>query len=48
LIELVVKELVGAAWRPRDNENNAADDLASLASFIRQNTKSALQKQMGA
>ena len=47
LIELVVKELVGAAWRPRDNENNAADDLASLASFIRQNTKSALQKQMG-
>ena len=48
LIELVVKELVGAAWRPRDNENNAADDLASLASFIRQNIKSALQKQMGA
>jgi hypothetical protein len=48
LIELVVKELVGAAWRPKDSENNAADDLASLASFIRQNTKSALQKQMGA
>ena len=46
LIELVVKELVGAAWRPKDSENNAADDLASLATFIRNNTKSALQRQM--
>ena len=46
LIELVVKELVGAAWRPKDSTNNATDDLADLAYFIRKNVKSALQKQM--
>ena len=46
LIELVVKQLVGAAWRPKDSTNNAADDLADLAYFIRKNVKSALQKQM--
>ena len=30
LIELVVKELVGAAYRPKDENNNAADDLARV------------------
>lgn len=46
LIELVVKELSGASWRPQDDSNNAQDDLASLASYIAQNTKSDLQKKM--
>lgn len=46
LIELVVKELLGASWRPRDTYNNAADDLADLATFIRRNAKSSLQKQI--
>lgn len=46
LIELVVKELLGAAWRPKDSTNNAADDLADLATFIRRNAKSSLQKQI--
>lgn len=46
LIELVVKELVGASYRPRDDQNNAADDLSDLASFIRRNMKSAMQQQI--
>lgn len=46
MIELVVKELLGAAWRPRDTMNNAADDLADLVTFVRRNMKSAVQKQI--
>lgn len=46
LIELVVKELLGAAYRPSDSENNAMDDLANLANFIARNAKSNLQKQI--
>ena len=30
LIELVVKELVGANYRPEDKENNATDDLSGI------------------
>lgn len=48
LIELVVKQLVGAAYRPADKQNDADDALASLTSFIRNNVKSALQKQIEA
>lgn len=46
LIEMVVKEIVGAAWRPKDGQNNANDDLADIATFIRNNAKSALRKQI--
>ena len=46
LIEMTVKELLGASYRPEDSENNASDDLANLASFIQRNTKSALSKQL--
>lgn len=46
LIELVVKELVGANYRPKDSTNDAADNMAELATFIRNNVKSALQKQI--
>ena len=46
IIELVVKELLGAAYRPSDSENNAMDDLANLANFIARNAKSNLQKQI--
>ena len=46
LVELVVKELLGVAYRPNDTENNANDDIADLASFIRRNSKSALAKQL--
>lgn len=46
LIELVAKEVLGANYRPKDGLNNASDDLSDLASFIRRNAKSALQKQI--
>ena len=39
LLELVVKDVLGAAYRPKDRDNNASDDLANLAAFIRQNMK---------
>ena len=34
LIEMVVKELLGAAYRPADTINNANDDMASMANFL--------------
>lgn len=46
VVELVVKELLGASYRPEDSENNASDDIANLASFIQRNAKSSLAKQL--
>lgn len=46
MIELVVKELLGVNYRPKDNQNNATDDLADIASFVRRNIKSQLAKQI--
>lgn len=48
LIELIVKELTAAAWRQKDDTNNASDDLANLMAYINKNTKSPLQKQIEA
>lgn len=48
LIDTLVKEIVGAAWRPSDDANTANDELANLASYIRQNAKSNLRKQIEA
>lgn len=39
LIELILKEVLGAAYRPADDKNNDTDDLADLNSFVRQNMK---------
>lgn len=46
LIQSVAKELLGAAYRPKDSQNNANDDLADMISFIRRNMKSGYQKQI--
>ncbi len=46
LIQYCVKELLGAAWRPKDDVNNANDDLSDLDTYIRKNSKSSLQKQL--
>ena len=48
LIELVVKELTGANYKPKDGLNNAMDDLSDIATFLRRNAKSSLQKQIEA
>lgn len=44
LIELVVKSITEAAYKPKDTSNNANDDLSDLATFLRRNVKSSLQK----
>ena len=46
LIDSVAKELLGAAYRPKDSYNSASDDLAELINFIRRNTKTPLQKDI--
>lgn len=46
MIELVVKELLGAEYRPKDDSNDANDALADLATFLKLNTKSNLAKAL--
>ena len=46
VIELVVKYLSGAVYRPKDSTNNANDELSDLVAFMRRNMKSNLQKQI--
>lgn len=46
MIELIVKELLGVNYRPKDTINNDMDDLADLAAFVRRNMKSQMAKQM--
>jgi hypothetical protein len=48
LLQAVLKDILGGAYRPKDGNNNANDDLASLAYFISKNAKSALAKQLDA
>ena len=35
MLELIVKELGGQKYQSEDKENNAADDLANIATYIR-------------
>lgn len=46
LVELVLKELSGAAYKPKDSTNDAADTLSELATYLRRNMKSDFQKQI--
>ncbi len=46
LIEMTVKLLSGSIYKPVDSTNNSSDDLAQIASFLRRNLKSQLQKQI--
>ena len=46
LVELVVKFLSSGVYKPEDPANNASDDLANIATFLRQNLKPAMQKQI--
>ena len=46
VVQLVVKELSSSIYKPKDDENNSSDDLSELATFIRNNVKSNLQKQI--
>ena len=46
LVEMVVKELLGAAYRPKDSSNNSNDDLSDIIAWARRNMKTAMQKQI--
>lgn len=46
LIQAVIKEILGAAYRPKDAVNDANDALSDLASYIAKNVKSNLAKQI--
>lgn len=46
VVQYCVKELLGVAYRPKDNFNNASDDLSEIATYLRNNMKSKFQKQM--
>ena len=43
LMQVVVNEVVGAAWRPKDDTNNAADDLAKFAQVLQRYTNNAFR-----
>lgn len=46
MFELIIKELLGVNYRPKDSYNDSADDLADIASFVRRQMKSQMAKQM--
>ena len=46
MLELIVKELLGVNYRPKDTFNSSTDELADLASFLKKNMKSGFQKQI--
>lgn len=46
LVEMVVKELLGATYRPKDSSNNSNDDLSDIIAWARRNMKTAVQKQI--
>ena len=46
LIQTAVQFLSGASYKPTDSQNNAADDLSEIATYLRQNMKNKFQKQL--
>lgn len=46
VINAVVQLLLGASYRPEDSQNDDKDALSDLITYIRQNVKSNLQKQL--
>lgn len=45
-IELIIKYLLDAVYRGKDNNNNANDDLSDIAGFLRKNMKSGFREQL--
>ena len=46
IVEMVVKELLGASYRPKDSINNSNDDLSDIIAWVRRNMKTPVQKQI--
>ena len=46
LMKYCTVEITGAAWNPRDDENNATDDLATLAQILNRYTNTAFKRKL--
>lgn len=46
LMQYCVKDIIGAAWQPRDDDNNANDDLAMLAQILNRYTNNAAKRML--
>lgn len=46
LMQAVVRDIVGALWRPADDNNNATDDLSRFAQILQRYTTQAFKNQM--
>lgn len=46
LIQTTVQQIAGSIYKPEDSMNNSSDDLSNLVSFLRNNMKSNMQKQI--
>lgn len=46
VMQYVVKDLTGGIYKPKDEDNNADDDLSKLAAFIRSYIKTPLRQQI--
>lgn len=46
LMKVCVQDIIGAAWQPRDDENNANDDLAQLAQILNRYTNNAAKRMI--
>lgn len=46
LLKMAIQDIVGAAWRPKDNENNATDDLALFANILQRYTNNAFKAKV--
>lgn len=46
LLDYLLRQTIGAAYRPEDPQNNANDDLSSIHSFIRQHMKNEFDKTL--
>lgn len=46
LMKLTIQDITGASWKPTDDTNNAADDLARFAQFLNRYTTQAFKNQM--
>lgn len=46
LLKMCVEDIVGAAWRPKDDTNNAVDDVARFANILESYTNTYFKKMM--
>lgn len=46
LMQKVVRDITNAAWQPRDDKNNAADDLAALSQILSRYTNNQFKNKM--